>query len=109
LASIQRIVSPLTASSIESAIREGRHFPHAAAKRTSFDALAKHYAEAVLVEFDAKEKDRRIRQLEWWAKQFAGLITAASDPSVLDLLPQHPLNGTLWSVAERWIRIHGGT
>ena len=28
------------ATSIESAIREGKHFPHAAAKRTNFDALA---------------------------------------------------------------------
>ncbi len=28
------------ATSIETAIREGRHFPHAAAKRTTFDALA---------------------------------------------------------------------
>lgn len=106
MASIQRIISPLTgetsyraqvrvkgrpsesatfpkkeeakawASSIESAIREGRHFPHAAAKRTSFDALAKDYADAVLFEFDAKEKERRTRQLEWWAKQFAGLSLA---------------------------------
>jgi hypothetical protein len=31
------------AASIETAIREGRHFPHAAAKRTSFDALAPDY------------------------------------------------------------------
>lgn len=82
MASIQRIVSPLTnavsfraqvrvkgrpaqsetfpnrkeaqqwAQSIETAIREGRHFPHAAARRTSFDALAKDYTETVLAEFD---------------------------------------------------------
>lgn len=106
MASIQRIVSPLTgevsyraqvrvkgrtsesatfprkeeakawAASIETAIREGRHFPHAAAKRTSFDALAKDYVETVLAEFDDKEKDRRTRQLDWWAKQFSGLSLA---------------------------------
>jgi integrase len=106
MASIQRVVSPLTkeisyraqvrvkgrpsesatfpkkeeakawAASIESAIREGRHFPHAAAKRTSFDALAKDYSDAVLAEFDAREKARRMRQLEWWAKQFGGLSLA---------------------------------
>ncbi len=40
------------AESIESAIREGRHFPHAAAKRTSFDALAEDYIRAVLPDFD---------------------------------------------------------
>ena len=30
-------------ASIETAIRERRHFPHAAAKRTSFDAPAQDY------------------------------------------------------------------
>jgi len=35
------------AVSIEAAIREARHFPYAAARRTSFDALAKDYAETV--------------------------------------------------------------
>jgi hypothetical protein len=74
MASIQRIVSPLTrdvayraqvrvkgrpaqsqtfpnrkeaqswAAWIETAIREGRHLPHAAARRTSFDARAKNYS-----------------------------------------------------------------
>jgi hypothetical protein len=51
------------AQSIEAAIREGRHFPHAAARRTSFDALAKDYTETVLAEFDEKERARRTRQL----------------------------------------------
>ncbi|MFI4907614.1 MAG: tyrosine-type recombinase/integrase [Steroidobacterales bacterium] len=106
MASIQRIVSPLTnavsyraqvrvkgrpaqsetfpnrkeaqqwAQSIETAIREGRHFPHAAARRTSFDALAKDYTETVLAEFDEKERATRTRQLKWWAEQFAGLALA---------------------------------
>jgi len=106
MASIQRVVSPLTgevtyrvqvrrkgqpaesasfpnrkeavawAESLESAIREGRHFPHAAMKRTSFDALAKDYIETVLAEFDPKERATRVRQLEWWSKQFAGLSLA---------------------------------
>ena len=106
MASIQRIVSPLTkdvsyraqvrvkgrssesatfpnrkeaeawAASIETAIREGRHFPHAAAKRTSFDALAKDYAETVLVEFDEVQRAARTLQLNWWSKQFAGKSVA---------------------------------
>lgn len=106
MASIQRIVSPLTnaiayrvqvrvkgqaaqsetfpnrkeaeqwARSIEAAIREGRHFPHAAAKRTSFDALARDYTDTVLVDFGPKEKATRVRQLAWWSKQFAGLSLA---------------------------------
>lgn len=106
MASIQRVTSPLTgdvsyrvqirvkgrpsesetfpnrreaetwAKSIESAIREGRHFPHAAAKRTSFDALAKDYADTVLAEFDAQERLTRIRQLAEWSRQFPGLTLA---------------------------------
>jgi integrase len=61
------------AASIEAAIREGRHFPNAQAKRTNFDALAQDYVDTVLAEFDAKERATRIRQLAWWSKQFAGL------------------------------------
>jgi len=110
MASIQRIVSPLTgevayrvqvrrkgrppesarfpnrkeavawAESLETSIREGRHFPHAAAKRTSFDALAKDYVETVLAEFAPKERLTRERQLEWWSEQFAGLSLADITP-----------------------------
>lgn len=80
MASIQRIVSPLTgdiayraqvrikgrpaesatfpnrkearawAGSIEAAIREHRHFPNAVARRTSFDALVEDYTKTVLNE-----------------------------------------------------------
>jgi hypothetical protein len=42
------------AASVESAIRENRHFPHAAAKRTSFDKLAEDYISTILPEFDPK-------------------------------------------------------
>jgi len=106
MASIQRIVSPLTkevsyraqvrvkgrssesatfpnrkeaeawAASIESAIREGRHFPHAAAKRTSFDALAEDYTKTKLPEFDETQRAARRRHLDWWSQQFAGLSLA---------------------------------
>lgn len=106
MASIQRITSPLTgdvsyrvqirvkgrpaesetfpnrreaeawAKSIESAIREGRHFPHAASRRVTFDALAKDYAETVLAEFDEQERSTRIRHLECWSKHFSGLSLA---------------------------------
>jgi integrase len=106
MASIQRIVSPLTgevsyraqvrkkgrraesatfpnrkeakewAESIETAIREQRHFPHAAAKRTSFDALAADYVKARLADFGEGERTTRERQLKWWSEQFAGLSLA---------------------------------
>jgi len=106
MASIQRVVSPLTgeiayraqvrrkgrpaesasfpnrkealawAQSLEAAICEGRHFPHAAAKRTSFDALASDYVKAKLADFGEKERATRERQLRWWSQQFAGLSLA---------------------------------
>jgi integrase len=64
------------ASSIETAIREGRHFPHAAAKRTTFDTLAEDYVATVLPEFDEAERATRIQRLDWWSKKFAGLSLA---------------------------------
>ena len=64
---------------VESAIRESCHFPHAAARRTSFDALVQDYTNAVLKEpgrFDIKERATRERQLKWWSRQFARLSLA---------------------------------
>jgi integrase len=61
------------ATQIEAAIRQGKHFPHAAARRETFDSLARDYIDTVLVEFDAKERKTRIRQLTWWSAQFSGL------------------------------------
>src|SRR5258705_8673356 len=106
MASIQRIVSPLTeetsfraqvrvkgrasesatfpnrkeaqawAASIETAIREGKHFPHAAAKRTRFDALADEYTKTVLAEFGPSERATRTQQLARWVAAFGGLSLA---------------------------------
>jgi integrase len=106
MASIQRIVSPLTkdvsyraqvrvkgrasesatfpnrkeaqawAASIETAIREGKHFPHAAARRTSFDALAADYIKNGLADFDETQRATREQQLMWWAKHLKGLAVA---------------------------------
>lgn len=81
-------------ASIESAIRDGKHFPHAAAKRTSFDALAKDYIATVLPEFDEYERNTRARQLTWWSEQFAGLnlteITADRISKARDALAATP-------------------
>lgn len=120
MASIQRIESPLTgevsfraqvrvkgrssesatfpnkkeaqtwAASIETAIREGKHFPHAAAKRMTFDGLAKDYTETVLVDCEDTEREKRTRHLDWWAGQFGELslaeITADRISKARDLL-----------------------
>lgn len=105
MASIQRIVSPLTkevsyraqirvrgksesatfprkaeavewAAKLETAIREGKHFPHAAARRVGFDALAKSYVENALGDFDDKQRATRVQQVTWWSEQFKGRTVA---------------------------------
>jgi integrase len=114
MASIQRIVSPLTkevsyraqirvrgksesatfpkkseavewAASIETAIREGKHFPHAAARRVGFDALAKSYVENALDDFDKKQRATRIQQITWWSEQFKGRTVAEITADVVKL------------------------
>ncbi len=101
MASIQKIESPLTgeisyraqirvrgrsesatfplkaeakewAGKVETAIREGKHFPHAAAKRVTFDTLAKSYTENGLGDFDAKQRATRVQQVTWWSEHFKG-------------------------------------
>lgn len=83
------------ATSIEAAIREHRHFPHAAARRTSFDALLEDYSRTVLNEpgrFDDKERTTRERQLKWWSGQLSGLslaeVTADRISAARDVLAQ---------------------
>jgi len=71
------------AAPMESAIGENRYFPHAAAKRTSFDALATDYVSTVLAEFDPKERATRERQLNWSSEQFSGLSLADITPDRL--------------------------
>jgi integrase len=112
MASIQKIKSPLTgeisyraqirvrgksesatfpkkseavewAASLETAIREGKHFPHAVARRTSFDALAAAYVRDALGDFDAKQRATRIQQITWWSGQFKGKTVAEITPDVI--------------------------
>jgi integrase len=112
MASIQKIVSPLTrevsyraqirvrgksesatfpkkaeavewAQTIETAIRQGKHFPHAAARRVTFDALAKAYVDEALDGFDKKQRATRIQQITWWSGQFKGKAVAEITPDVV--------------------------
>jgi integrase len=106
MASIQRIVSPLTkevsyraqvrvkgrptqsatfanrvkaqkwATSIEAAIDEGRDFPHMRSRRTAFADVAKRYRETVTMDWPEPAKSARERHLKWWEDRFAGLTLA---------------------------------
>jgi integrase len=113
MASIQRIVSPLTksvsyraqvrvkgrpaqsetfpnikeakawASSTESAIREGRHFPHLKSKRTMFAELVQRYRNTVMKEARASSKAVREQHLDWWNARFAGRTLAEITPDLV--------------------------
>ncbi|MGO8977219.1 MAG: tyrosine-type recombinase/integrase [Steroidobacteraceae bacterium] len=111
MASIQRIVSPLTKSvsyraqvrvkgkpaqsetfpnikeakawgaSIESAIRENRNHPHLAGGKKTFAELVKLYRDAV-GDLDSSKAVRK-QHLDWWSEHFAGRTLAEITPAVI--------------------------
>jgi integrase len=113
MASIQRVVSPLThtisyraqvrvtgrpaesqtfsnkkdakewAASLESAMKDNRHFPQRRARRTRFADLVRRYQESALKELPELSADKREQHLEWWAKHFAGRTLAEITPDVI--------------------------
>jgi integrase len=60
------------AQSVEAAIRENRHFPHARAARTTFAELVERYFSSSLDGLTETERAARRQQLTWWVKQFVG-------------------------------------
>src|SRR5262245_59417285 len=56
------------AAGIESAIEDGRHFPHRKSRRTTFAALVDRYRESVLPE--VSNGPARERHLQWWLQRF---------------------------------------
>jgi integrase len=110
MASIQRLSSPLTgrisyrvqvrlrghpsqsgtfsnrrdaarwASSLESGIREGRYFPHAMARKTTFAALAERYASSVLADARPKRSANAQRHIAWWLSSLGTLSLAEITP-----------------------------
>jgi integrase len=113
MASIQRIVSPITkeisyraqvrikghepqgktfpnrkeaaawASSIESAIREARYFPNQKASRTPFAEIVTRYRETVLGNLKESGADTRKQHLDWWLERFAGKTIAEITPDLV--------------------------
>lgn len=109
MASIQRLVSPLTgdvsyraqvrvkgcaesatfpnrkeakdwSSGLESAIRENRYFPHQRATKTTFVELVNRYRDTVLKDMKPSAVAKREQHLEWWVEQFAGRTLAEITP-----------------------------
>src|SRR5579862_980394 len=110
MASIQRLKSPLTgeisyrvqirvkgkptlsetfpkkdeakhwANSTETAIREGKHFPHLKAAKTTFAALVARYDDSVLKDANEKLQLNQRKQLQWFNERFVGLSLAEITP-----------------------------
>jgi hypothetical protein len=106
MASIQRLVSPLTkeisfreqvrvkgapsqsktfasrkdaekwSKSIEAAVNEGRYFPTARASRTDFAAAVQRYRDSVLAELKDRSRHTRKQHLELFIEQFKGTCRA---------------------------------
>lgn len=126
MASIQRIKSPLTgkvtwraqvrvkgrpsesetfstkkkamawATGLESAMEDGRHFPHRRARNTGFGVLAKRYSE-YLADSKVSNVEVRKKQLLWFSKQFEGL-------SIGEITPDRVAEARDALAAEKYIR-----
>jgi integrase len=136
MASIQRLESPLTgrisyrvqvrvkgwrsesetfpnrqeairwAASREAAIREGRHFPHARALRTSFCELAQRYRDTVFKDLKVSGKMTRARHISWWVERFGSMTLAEITPDRI-AEARDALAAETWSRATTDKAIHG--
>lgn len=67
----------------ESAIREGRHFKTAEAKKHTFNDLQARYCTEILPEYSEREQKERKSKLDWWAKGIGHSLLADITPAVI--------------------------
>ncbi|MCK4842606.1 MAG: site-specific integrase [Methylococcales bacterium] len=67
----------------ESAIREGRHFKIAAAKKHSFDDLVKRYCSEILPDYKEREQKERKSKLQWWSNGIGHCLLADITPATI--------------------------
>ncbi len=70
------------AKSIESAIDEGRNFPHAAARRTALAKLVEDYTATKIVGMSEKERTTRARHLRYWQQHFKGSLSEVTPAKI---------------------------
>lgn len=71
------------AQQTEAAIREGRHFKTAAAKKHCFNDLVNRYYSEVLPHYSEKEQKERKSKLDWWAKHIGHCLLADITPAAI--------------------------
>lgn len=74
------------AAATESAIKEGRHFKTAEAKKHTFNNLAERYCSEILPHYSTKEQGERKTKLEWWAKNIGHNLLADITPASISEL-----------------------
>ena len=67
----------------ESAIREGRHFKTAEAKKHTFSDMVDRYIKAVLPNYNQKEQAERKSKLEWWNDRLGVYSLADISPPLI--------------------------
>jgi len=68
----------------ESAIREGRHFKTAEAKKHTFADLVDRYIKDVLPNYNEKEQRERKSKLEWWSSKIGYCLLSDVTPQLID-------------------------
>lgn len=71
------------AQQTEAAIREGRHFKTAEAKKHSFNDLALRYYAEILPHYSEKEQKERKSKLDWWTKNIGHCLLADITPATI--------------------------
>ena len=72
------------AQDTESAIREGRHFKTAEAKKHTFADLVKRYYSETLINYNEKEQKERRSKLDWWSSKIGSYVLADITPSIIN-------------------------
>jgi integrase len=71
------------AAATESAIREGRHFKTAEAKKHTFSDLVARYYSEILPQYNDKEQKERKGRLEWWRQGIGHNLLADITPAAI--------------------------
>ncbi|WP_020564572.1 tyrosine-type recombinase/integrase [Methylosarcina fibrata] len=67
----------------ETAIKEGRHFKTAEAKKHTFADLVNRYIKDVVPRYNERERKERAAKMQWWAEQIGPYMLADVNPALL--------------------------
>lgn len=89
------------AASTESAIREGRHFKTAEAKKHTFAEMVERYFKSVLSTKSPAQRDKQKMQLAWWADRLGDFVLADVTPAMIVKCRDELAEGTTYRHTQR--------